>query len=92
MDDNISVRELINKIIVFRKERGWQKNTAKDLSVSIVLEAAELLEHFQWGHFERKKIQQDKDGNLGLIDWPEINPRGVKDKAFLVFKKHGKPL
>ena len=27
-----------------------------------------------------------------LIEWPEIKPRGVKDKAYLVFKKHGKPL
>ena len=39
-----------------------------------------------------KKIQPDKEGFLGLIEWPEIKPRGVKDKAFLVFKKHGKPL
>jgi hypothetical protein len=34
-----------------------------------------------------KRIQSDKDGFLGLIEWPEIKPRGVKDKAFLVFKK-----
>lgn len=39
-----------------------------------------------------KKIRLNKEGELGLIDWPEIKPRGVKDKAFLVFKKHGKPL
>lgn len=39
-----------------------------------------------------KRIQSDKEGNLGLIEWPEIKPRGVKDKAFLVFKKHGKPV
>jgi len=39
-----------------------------------------------------KTIQPDKDGALGLVSWPEIKPRGVKDKAFLVFKKHGKPL
>jgi DNA-directed RNA polymerase delta subunit len=39
-----------------------------------------------------KRIQSDKEGKLGLIEWPEIKPRGVKDKAFLVFKKHGKPL
>jgi hypothetical protein len=39
-----------------------------------------------------KRIQSNKDGELGLSDWPEIKPRGVKDKAFLVFKKHGKPL
>jgi len=39
-----------------------------------------------------KKIQKNKEGLYGLKDWPEINPRGIKDKAFLVFKKVGKPL
>jgi len=39
-----------------------------------------------------KKIQETKDGKIGLIDWPEIKPRGVRDKAFLAFKKHQKPL
>ncbi len=39
-----------------------------------------------------KRIQANKEGKLGLIDWPEINPKSVKDKAFLVFKKHQKPL
>jgi hypothetical protein len=39
-----------------------------------------------------KRIQPNKEGALGLVEWPEIKPRGVKDKAFLVFKKHGKPL
>jgi len=41
--------ELINKLLTFRKERDWEKfHRPKDLAVSIVLEAAELLEHFQW--------------------------------------------
>ena len=39
-----------------------------------------------------KKIQETGDGKIGLIDWPEIKPRGVRDKAFLAFKKHQKPL
>jgi len=39
-----------------------------------------------------KKIQDNKEGKIGLTDWPEIKPRGVKDKSFLVFKKHQKPL
>lgn len=39
-----------------------------------------------------KKIQGSRDGKLGLIDWPEVKPRGVKDKAFLVFKEQNKPL
>lgn len=39
-----------------------------------------------------KRILQNPEGFYGLRDWPEINPRGVKDKAYLVFKKVGKPL
>jgi len=39
-----------------------------------------------------KKIQRNSEGLFGLNDWPEINPRGVKDKAYLVFKKEKKPL
>jgi len=39
-----------------------------------------------------KKIQKNSEGFFGLHDWPEINPRGVKDKAYLVFKKENKPL
>ncbi len=39
-----------------------------------------------------KKIQATKDGKIGLVTWPEVSPRGVKDKAYLVFKKHQKPL
>jgi len=39
-----------------------------------------------------KRIQPNREGRLGLVEWPEIKPRGVKDKAYLVFKKHGKPL
>ncbi len=27
-----------------------------------------------------------------MKDWPEINPRNIKDKAYLVFKKEKRPL
>src|SRR3990167_3849704 len=39
-----------------------------------------------------KNILKGPDGLYGLADWPEINPRGVKDKAYLVMKKEQKPL
>ncbi len=39
-----------------------------------------------------KRIQGNREGKIGLIDWPEINPRGVKDKSFLVFQKENRPL
>ncbi len=31
-------------------------------------------------------------GEFGLVSWKEIAPRGARDKAFLVLKKHSKPL
>jgi len=39
-----------------------------------------------------KRIQPNREGELGLVEWPEIKPRGVKDKAYLVFKQNQKPL
>ena len=39
-----------------------------------------------------KDIHLNEEGVFGLKHWPEINPRGIKDKAYLALKKHGKPL
>ena len=43
------IKELTEKIKKFRDERDWmQFHNHKDVALSLVLEAAELLEHFQW--------------------------------------------
>lgn len=39
-----------------------------------------------------KKIQKNPENQFGLRNWLEINPRGIKDKAYLVLKKEGRPL
>lgn len=39
-----------------------------------------------------KALDKNIYGELGLSEWAEINPRGVKDKAYLVVKKVGTPL
>lgn len=39
-----------------------------------------------------KKILKNPFGEWGLAQWSEILPRGVKDKAYLVLKKAGRPL
>ena len=42
--------ELKSELINFQKERDWKKfHTPENLAKSISIEAAELLEHFQWG-------------------------------------------
>lgn len=41
--------ELLAKILAFRSEREWaQFHTPKNLSAALCVEAAELLEQFQW--------------------------------------------
>jgi len=38
-----------------------------------------------------KNIAKNNFGQVGLTSWPDIKPRGVRDKAFLVLKRDGKP-
>ena len=41
--------ELTRAVLAFRDERDWhQFHSPKNLAISLSLEAAELLEHFQW--------------------------------------------
>jgi len=40
---------LVRQVLAFRDERDWRQfHSPKDLAISISLEAAELLERFQW--------------------------------------------
>ncbi len=44
-----TIKTLTRKIIHFRDARNWaQFHNPKDVAISLTLEAAELLEHFQW--------------------------------------------
>ncbi len=56
---------LLKKIRAFRDERDWmQFHNPKNLACSIMIEAAELLEHFQWKSPEESSehaaIQRDE--------------------------------
>ena len=43
------IKDIIEKIKKFREERNWmQFHDPKNMAISIVIEASELLEHFQW--------------------------------------------
>lgn len=44
------MNKLLPEVLKFQKERDWKKfHTPENLAKSISIEAAELLEHFQWG-------------------------------------------
>jgi NTP pyrophosphatase (non-canonical NTP hydrolase) len=50
----VNQETLKKKINKFREERDWKKfHNPKDLALSLVLEATEVLEHFQWKNGEQ---------------------------------------
>ena len=60
------IRKITDKIIKFRDERDWmQFHDPKNMAVSIILEASELLEHFQWKNPE--EVKQSLEKNKGDI-------------------------
>lgn len=38
------------------------------------------------------KLIEELDGQWGLSHWPEVNPRSIRDKTYLILSKHGQPL
>jgi len=61
MDESKTLKEIKDKIVEFRDKRGWQDKKAKDLAISVVLEASELLEHFQWGMWDEEEVKKDPE-------------------------------
>lgn len=44
-----NINELTKKVVEFRDARDWKQfHNPKDLALSLVLEAGEVMEHFQW--------------------------------------------
>lgn len=59
-----NLAQLTQAIIDFREARDWKQfHNPKDLALSLVLEATEVLEHFQWknGNELDQYIQSNKD-------------------------------
>ena len=53
-DDETTVAALRKRIAEFVHQRDWEQfHDPKNLSASIAIEAAELMEHFQWTHSDR---------------------------------------
>jgi len=43
------MKKLVNEVKQFREEREWEKfHSPKNLSMALMVECAELAEHFQW--------------------------------------------
>lgn len=45
----MDIKELQNLVLKFRDDRDWKQfHNPKDVAISLLLEASEFLEHFQW--------------------------------------------
>lgn len=61
-DSTTTLKDLKAKMAAFVKERDWAKfHSPKNLSMSIAIEAAELMEHFQWCDLETSKDDLNKE-------------------------------
>ena len=66
----ITLQEIKTRIKQFIKERDWEQyHSPKNLSMSIAIEAAELMEHFQWLTIgESHKLLKDKKKRIEIED------------------------
>jgi hypothetical protein len=85
-----SLKKVKNLLLSLYKKFEKEK---KLMSLKEIASEFRLNENLLKGFLEiSKKIQKNKEGLYGLREWPEINPRGLRDKAYLVFKELKKPL
>jgi NTP pyrophosphatase (non-canonical NTP hydrolase) len=59
-----NIEDYIRRIIAFRDARDWKQfHNPKDVSLSLVLEAVEVMEHFQWknGKEMKKYVVENRD-------------------------------
>lgn len=54
------MKDLENKILKYLKDRNWDNLKPVDLAKSIMIEGAELLEHFQWDAKTLGEVKKDK--------------------------------
>lgn len=94
-------KEIQEKAIAFRDARDWKQfHNPKDVALSLVLEAGEVMEHFQWKNAEEIKdyVRMHKkeigDELADVIYWVAVMANDLKidlPKAFKVkMKKNAK--
>lgn len=61
-----SLYDLQRKLDEFIEKRSWQKyHRPKNLSMSVAIEAAELMEHFQWCDKDPQDFSQQEKNEIG---------------------------
>jgi len=78
-------KEFEKKAIAFRDARDWKQfHNPKDVALSLVLEAAEAMEHFQWkNEAEMKEYVRAHKGEIGdeladVVYWVAVMASDLK--------------
>lgn len=67
-DTNTTVAELKQLVAQFITERDWQGyHLSKNLAMSIAIEAAELMEHFQWLDNDEGQLSLDQPATKAAV-------------------------
>jgi len=77
----MEITELTEKMHAFVRSKGWYETdskrpqTPRNLSISLALEAAEILEHFQWNEeFNKDELEEElADVALYLLQLASIS-------------------
>lgn len=89
----VNWRDIQMKAVRFRDARDWKQfHNPKDMALSLVLEAAEVLEHFQWknGKEMEKYVQSHKgevaDELADVLFWIAMMSNDLKIDLFKAFE------
>lgn len=75
-DTNTSIAQLRDEVHQFVQDRNWGKyHTPKNLGMSIAIEAAEIMEHFQWYSSQK---------SVDLVRQPEIKKLVAEELADVI--------
>ena len=67
-DSSTTIAELKTLISDFVAEREWEKfHSPKNLSMALAVEAAELMEHFQWIDLDESRAIADRSEKLAEV-------------------------
>lgn len=85
--DEKSVKKQVEDIVKFIKKHG-QPITADDMHTAMSYEHPSNIAALA---SISKKLAELK-GNWGLIKWPTVNPKNIRDKIFVILDDNGKPM
>jgi len=90
--DHSLVKRTLEK--VEEQLRAHKETVSKEQVLAWLAEVSnEKRAHVLESHLAASKaIGTNIYGEYGLAHWPEINTRGVRDKAYLVLKRHARPM